>query len=783
MVLQTTVSHRWLKTYRGLRLGAKILGGTEGRGHRMIALHGWLDNAGTWDLLLPSVLGRHPDEYHVVCLDLAGHGFSSHRGKDSAYIFQFYMEDVMALGWETCQIMGHSLGGAPAALLAGTYPDPFTTLISIEAMGPNGIPYEDVDDLANHLTFWHEQHRKGVKKGQNKTIYPTLHDAVSARMYGAHKLTAEATWPLVFGAIVPMRLPTNDPATETGSWLPQLRVEELPDDAVKAPLKAVQAGCHGAKYLPTTLPLSYLGPQPQPPAAAPPPTSIPDDGGWIWSSDARFVEPSVHWYKEESMRGFLRRIARPTLVVWAEEGLKFLFNGEVRPTYFQKGLLEVVELPGGHHMHLEPVTMGPCAVAMLAFLMGKAVRRAGGVGATGGAGVQDAAVDEAHAVRFQLKSWERITPVNDHPQMTAPSDEAILAAIQGMALKEEDRHIEGARAYNADITDHESHSHSHTTADGPAYDDSDRRSLDWDEKEQLERQQRRERSQQIPDPKTARMVRDQQTRQNLGLGGAMTGPKGVLADYKFHQRQERARAVAKERAEAEKLSAKGMSSGWMQREIAREERERWGGKDAPADDDELGEDEEEALFRMLDGEDDPYLQEYRMKRMQELAQRASRRRFGAFSEIEVDQFLAAIEGPDVSPDTTVVVHLFQPAHDGCRLVNAFLSVLAAKYPFTRFVRIVSTKADRNFDDVALPALLVYRGGELAVTLLRVVDEVAEASGAGRRTGRCDLEEFEAYLVRKRVLDPEEADDEAGGTVGSATSKLAIRAAINSLAAE
>ena len=47
------------------------------------------------------------------------------------------------------------------------------------------------------------------------------------------------------------------------------------------------------------------------------------------------------------------------------------------------------------------------------------------------------------------------------------------------------------------------------------------------------------------DDKVARILDDQQIRQTLGLGGTpgatQTGPKGVLADYKFHQAQEKAR--------------------------------------------------------------------------------------------------------------------------------------------------------------------------------------------------------------------------------------------------
>ncbi|KAI8854284.1 thioredoxin-like protein [Chytridium lagenaria] len=324
------------------------------------------------------------------------------------------------------------------------------------------------------------------------------------------------------------------------------------------------------------------------------------------------------------------------------------------------------------------------------------------------------------------------------------SDEAILAAIEGIAIRQDDNALEGTRRLNA-----EGHNHNHSE------------STILQQEAHLTK-------------KESRIVKDNNTRQSLGIGGAMTGPKGVLADYRFHQRQEKARMAEKDRQEAAKLSATAMKSGWIEREIQREEREKLG---LDKDEEEIGDDEEDALDRLLE--------KYRMKRLQEMAAVNSRPRFGTFTEMEVDQYVTTVEGPGSNPydeKTTVVVHLFQPSHDACRLVNAFLAVLAPKYPFTKFVRIVSTKTG-DFDEVALPALLVYRGGELALTLLRVDDEIE-----GWKGGRCGVDDFEEYLVRRRVVDADDmvdGDDMSGDIFGyeSGRSKLSIRAAINSLAAD
>ena len=55
-----------------LRLVAKCWGKPEGL--PVLALHGWLDNAATFDHLAPFL-----PEFRLVSLDLPGHGFSDHR--------------------------------------------------------------------------------------------------------------------------------------------------------------------------------------------------------------------------------------------------------------------------------------------------------------------------------------------------------------------------------------------------------------------------------------------------------------------------------------------------------------------------------------------------------------------------------------------------------------------------------------------------------------------------------------------------------------------------------
>jgi len=47
----------------------------------IVALHGRQDNAGTFDTLMPLM----PSDVSVLCLDMPGHGFSSHYPKSQFY--------------------------------------------------------------------------------------------------------------------------------------------------------------------------------------------------------------------------------------------------------------------------------------------------------------------------------------------------------------------------------------------------------------------------------------------------------------------------------------------------------------------------------------------------------------------------------------------------------------------------------------------------------------------------------------------------------------------------
>lgn len=124
----------------GVQLAALCFGPEDGV--PALAMHGWLDNAASFERL-----AEHLHGVNLVALDLAGHGRSQRRA-DGVYVFLDYVADaalaISALGWSRCAVVGHSLGAGVAALLAGTCPEQVARLVLLEGLGPLTNP----DDLA-----------------------------------------------------------------------------------------------------------------------------------------------------------------------------------------------------------------------------------------------------------------------------------------------------------------------------------------------------------------------------------------------------------------------------------------------------------------------------------------------------------------------------------------------------------------------------------------------------------------------------------------------------------
>jgi pimeloyl-ACP methyl ester carboxylesterase len=135
----------------------------------VLAFHGWLDNAGTFDRLAPYLEGLD-----LVCVDFPGHGLSQHRPQHMAYHFVDWVPEVFAaadhMGWERFGLMGHSMGAAVSALAAGTFPERIVNLVLIEGLGPYASPEEEAPELLAKAL----RHRPSV----SRRFYKTREEAV-----------------------------------------------------------------------------------------------------------------------------------------------------------------------------------------------------------------------------------------------------------------------------------------------------------------------------------------------------------------------------------------------------------------------------------------------------------------------------------------------------------------------------------------------------------------------------------------------------------------------------
>jgi pimeloyl-ACP methyl ester carboxylesterase len=127
-------------THGTLQLAARIHG--ESAASPLIALHGWRDNAASFELLAPLL-----PQARIIAMDFPGHGLSSSRGSEGHYYIWNYVADVMALAdnlkLASFNLLGHSMGGAVACLFAALYPDRVNNLLLLDAVGPLVTPPED----------------------------------------------------------------------------------------------------------------------------------------------------------------------------------------------------------------------------------------------------------------------------------------------------------------------------------------------------------------------------------------------------------------------------------------------------------------------------------------------------------------------------------------------------------------------------------------------------------------------------------------------------------------
>lgn len=130
----------------GRKMSAKLWGSPDG--FPTLAIHGWLDNANTFERLAPQL-----PELNIIALDLAGHGKSDHRALGVQYHHSDYMLDIMSIAallkLEKFNLIGHSMGGQISSVIAATFPERVNRAFMIDGFAAEGT-YSDEDRVAGN---------------------------------------------------------------------------------------------------------------------------------------------------------------------------------------------------------------------------------------------------------------------------------------------------------------------------------------------------------------------------------------------------------------------------------------------------------------------------------------------------------------------------------------------------------------------------------------------------------------------------------------------------------
>jgi pimeloyl-ACP methyl ester carboxylesterase len=351
---------------RHLTLAAKAWGNPSDP--PVLALHGWLDNAGSFDRIAPLLEGQYP-----VALDLAGHGKSDHRPPATWYPYADFLDDIAGViawfGWPSADLLGHSLGATLASTFAAINPDKVKRLLLIEGLGPLTQSAEKTLDQLRR-----SQAARAAFKGDGLRVFASLEEAIEARCRSGH-LSAQAARCIVERGVKVVGAPTTEVETETN--------QERDGDSgagrneVGTLAGAVESGNNQKRDGHAGVGRNELGAW----------TGIVESGKdqerdgdsgleespslhfLSWSSDPQLMIPSATRLTEEQLAAVLPAIAAPTLLVLAEPHAPYLQPAVMSARVALVPDIKVVKMAGTHHLHLEDPA--PVAAALWRFLQQK----------------------------------------------------------------------------------------------------------------------------------------------------------------------------------------------------------------------------------------------------------------------------------------------------------------------------------------------------------------------------------------------------------------------------
>mmetsp|Transcript_25036 Transcript_25036/g.49985 ORF Transcript_25036/g.49985 Transcript_25036/m.49985 type:complete len:414 (-) Transcript_25036:1474-2715(-) len=348
---------------------------------KILCLHGWLDNAASFNRLAPLLLDSFPvsDEQQqqpmeILALDFPGHGLSGHKSVDGppqllAEYAYYVLECIEALKWgkgnnggssggtrtvvgninanvnpnnsaqgtisggktnndnggtdsdrdDKINLIGHSMGAGVSVVLVAAFPELFSSLTLLEGAGPLA---RNANDCSRHVRAACQRRLKS-----NRTLFPdgTNGGATRAKVYRNVDAAIEARMDTT------RRMPGDQYLSE----------EAARDMVLRATVDA-----------PVTN------------------NSSDDNHPVTFRHDPRLQWPSLQYYTREQVEAIYTDLCNsnvPVSILMAEDGWpvdswsQSAVKDILKPTHMKL-------LKGSHHFHADPGTVGEVASEIVSFL-------------------------------------------------------------------------------------------------------------------------------------------------------------------------------------------------------------------------------------------------------------------------------------------------------------------------------------------------------------------------------------------------------------------------------
>lgn len=176
----------------------------------IVALHGWHDNSGTFDTLIPLL----PNHVGYLAIDFPGHGRSDRYPDGIFYGISDYVyilhQIVVKFDWTKVTVLGHSLGAVIGLFYAATWPDRCTAIIALDIMQP---PTGDAVSVKNFLHNFDkllviDQQNQLQRKTPTKSIRTFTYAEMIEKICMSHNISAEFA-PFLLERNI-SRMPTED---------------------------------------------------------------------------------------------------------------------------------------------------------------------------------------------------------------------------------------------------------------------------------------------------------------------------------------------------------------------------------------------------------------------------------------------------------------------------------------------------------------------------------------------------------------------------------------------